>query len=382
MTKLLFLATEDWFVRSHFMPLVRRAQAEGYEVAVAARDSGALPGVRVINMPFDRGSNKLQSIWQEISAVRALVRQEQPDLVHAIALKPILLSVLAGIRAARVYALTGRGYLGMSKSRWSWLAPAITALIARAVRRGRGALLVENEADRAWIEGCTPLPDARVTLMPGAGVDPARFSPAPEPEGPIVVGIASRLIWSKGIDVAVDAVRWLNEQGRDIRLHIAGEADPQNPEAVPAQTLERWRQTTGVTLLGRVEDIAGFWARTHIACFPTRGGEGLPRSLLEAAACARPLVVSDTPGCRDFVQSAQAAAGDAKDHWPLGSSQAGLIVPVENMPALALALESLADFSGARCAMGERARIHVQLGYTETHAANAAAAAWARLLSV
>jgi glycosyltransferase involved in cell wall biosynthesis len=367
MTKLLFLATEDWFIRSHFLPLLRRARAEGYEVAVAARDSGALKdeSVRVIDMPFARGSLKPGDLWREAAAMRTLMREVRPDLLHAIALKPIVLSMLTGgYGAARVFALTGRGYLSVSSSWLRWAAPAIAFGMRRAVRKTNTALMVENEADRVWVEGGARLPDARVTLMPGAGVDPARFTPRPAPEGPVIVGVASRLIWSKGIDLAVEAIRRLNAEGRDMRLHIAGDADGDNPEAVSAETLAQWRAIPGVSLLGRVDDIAAFWGGAHIACVPTRGGEGLPRTLLEAASCARPLIVSDTPGCADFVRN----------------GVEGLVVTPNSAFALAEALGKLADDARLRQTWGENARARVLAGYTEQHAADAAAAAWRWLI--
>lgn len=367
--KIAFLATEDWFIRSHFLPLVRRARAEGYDVVVGARDSGALneEGVRVVHIPFSRRSMTPGALWREASAMRAFMRAERPDLVHAIALRPILMALITPMRGTgRVLALTGRGYLGVSKSWLRWIAPQIGLRIRHAARHDpRTMLLVENEADRAWVERGERLPDARVALMPGAGVDPTRFPAQPEPEGPFVVGAASRLIWSKGLDLLVDAVARLNAAGRDIRLRIAGDADAGNPEAVDAETLARWRATPGVSLLGKLNDVAAFWAGAHVAAFPTRGGEGLPRSLLEAASSARALIVTDTPGCADFVREADA----------------GLIVPAQDAAALAYAIANLADDAARRRLHAENARARVLAAYTETHAADVAAGAWRALLA-
>lgn len=364
MKKLIFLATEDWFVSSHFRPLLRRAREAGYDVAVAARDSGALAdkNVRVIDMPFARGSLKPADLWRERQAVRALLRDERPDILHVIAMKPIALALAAGAHGvARVFALTGRGYMGVSRLRH--VAPLIARGVRDAVAQG-DALLVENDADRTWVDGAARLPADRVTIMPGAGVDPARFAPQPEPDGPLVIGAASRLIWSKGLDILVEAVRRLNAAGRDVRLSIAGAADPENPESVSEAMLAQWRAMPGVKLHGRISDLAGFWAQTHIACFPTRGGEGLPRALLEAAACQRALIVTNTPGCVDFVQI----------------EREGLIVPAENPEALAAAIAKLADDPAQRARLAANARARVLAGFTETHAADAAAAAWSRLL--
>src|SRR5690606_21976095 len=229
-----FLATEDWFMRSHFLPLLRRARAEGYEVVVAARASGALADadVRVVHMPFARGAYNPFGLAREAFAWRRLLRAERPDIVGAIALKSIVLALAAGARgAARVFARTGRGYMAASQS--NLLARLIAPRLRRALDEERSALLVENTADRAWAEMGRALPDARVALMPGAGVDPEHFTPAPEPPSPpIVVGLAARLVQSKGVDVAVEAVRRLNAEGLDVRLRIAGEADGDNPRSV------------------------------------------------------------------------------------------------------------------------------------------------------
>ncbi len=366
MTKLLFLVTEDWFMRSHFLPLLRRARAEGYEVVVAARASGALADqdVRVIDMPFARGAYNPLGLARETFALHNLLRAERPDIVHAIALKSIVLALAAGGHgSARVFALTGRGY--MAASRNNLLARLIAPHLRRALEDERSALLVENTADRAWAEMGRALPDARVALMPGAGVDPEHFTPSPEPPSPpIVVGLAARLVQSKGVDVAVEAVRRLNAEGLDVRLRIAGEADGDNPRSVSAATLAQWRARGELSLLGRVLDIPAFWADANIACLPSRGGEGLPRSLLEAAACGRAIVTTSTPGCADFVRH----------------EHDGLVVPPDDPAALAAALRTLARDEGKRAAFGASARARVLAGYTENHAADVAAALWARLL--
>lgn len=365
--KLLFLATEDWFVRSHFLPLVERAREDGLEAIVAARSSGAdVGGARVIDMPFARGSLRLEDLQREVSAVGALLRKERPDIVHAIALKPIAQLLFAGAPgAARAFAVTGRGYLAASESVPS---RAISAVLSRRIRgavaQERSLLLVENNEDRRWVESGRALPDERVVLMPGAGVDADALPSLPEPHEPVVVGIAARLVRSKGIDIAVDAVRRLQASGLDIRLNIAGAVDPDNPEQVSQNDVARWRQTPGVSLLGHVTDITAFWADAHIACLASRGGEGLPRTLLESAAFGRPIVTTDVPGCADFV-----------------GADAGIVVLRDDAAALADALQKLAQDGALRRRMGAAARARVLAGYTTRHAADCASEAWRRLLA-
>jgi glycosyltransferase involved in cell wall biosynthesis len=282
--------------------------------------------------------------------------------VHAIALKPMVLLALSGHRdAGLVFALTGRGYLGVRQSLWvrsmnDWLRSTLRA----ALRQARTLLLVENTADRDWLGADL---EPQTLIMPGAGVDPKVFASAPPPHaGPIVIGVVARLIWTKGVDLLVEAAQRLRGQGEDVVLRIAGEADRDSPEAVPAAEIERWRALDGVEVLGRVDDVSAFWAGAHIACLPSRGGEGLPRSLLEAAACARPIVTTDAPGCRDFV-----------------TADIGVVTPREDVAALTEALQRLVQDKDLRASMGAAARAKIVGGYTETHAAAVASRAWSRV---
>lgn len=237
-------------------------------------------------------------------------------------------------------------------------------MLRAALDKPRSVLVVENVWDRAWVEGDRPLPEKRVVLMPGAGVETNLYHVTREPASPpIVVGVVSRLIRSKGIDLAVAAIKQLRAKGLDIALRIAGDSDPENPEFVREDELAQWRATPGVELVGRISDVSTFWAGVHIACVPSRGGEGLPRSLLEAAACARPIVTTDAPGCGDFT-------GDA----------AGIITPREDIGALVAALEKLATDATLRQRLGGRARARIEAGYTVQHAADQASHAWALVL--
>jgi glycosyltransferase involved in cell wall biosynthesis len=363
--KLLFVATEDWFVRSHFLPMVERSLAEGYEVVIAAGGTGeGLEGARFIQVPFARGSLRPADLVREVSALRDILRQERPDIAHAIALKPIALLLLTEGARARAFAVTGLGYLAIGGKWWTRVALGVLSRALRsAVSRTRAVLLVENHTDRRWVENGAPLSEEKVVLLPGAGVDPNHFAPMPEPDGPIVVGVVARLIRSKGVDLVVEAVQRLRRAGEEIELRIAGAADPDNPERAFDQEIARWREASGVTLLGRVTDIAGFWARAHIACLASRGGEGLPRSLLEAAACGRPVVTTSVPGCADFIQP----------------GQTGIVVAPDDAAALADALQTLCQDAALRRRMGEAGRARVLSGYTTQHVADVVADAWARL---
>ncbi|MGQ0532421.1 MAG: glycosyltransferase [Caulobacteraceae bacterium] len=361
--KILFFATEDWFVRSHFLPLVRRAAADGFEVVVAARDSGALkdePSIRVIGTGFARRAIYPWELSRQVAELDDLLARERPGIVHAIAVKPIVLLLNSRHRSfARVLALTGRGYLVSDNSLFKRIVRGrLRALLRRALDAKGTLLLVENEHDARWLDASP----GGYLLMPGAGVDPERFTPSAEPLGAIVVGIVARLIKSKGIDLAVRAVGELRTQGVGVLLRIGGRADPENPDHYTEEEVSRWRNTPGVEVVGRVNDVATFWRNAHIACLPSRGGEGLPRTLLEAAASGRPIVTTEAPGCTEFAHDI------------------GLVVACGDVGRLALALQTLASDTEMRSRLGARAREKVLAGYSEAHAAAVASEAWRRAL--
>jgi glycosyltransferase involved in cell wall biosynthesis len=179
----------------------------------------------------------------------------------------------------------------------------------------------------------------RLTLIPGSGVDTDALTPLPEPDGPITIGFAGRLLADKGVRALVAAHGILRSQGRAFDLLIAGNPDPANPATISPEEIEQWGRQPGITWLGHVKDIRSLWQRCHIAALPSHR-EGLPGSLMEAAACGRPLVATNAPGCREIVLN----------------EQTGLLVPIEDAPALAQAILRLAESPPLRARYGAAAR--------------------------
>ena len=161
------------------------------------------------------------------------------------------------------------------------------------------------------------------------------LTPLPEPDGPRTVVFAGRLLDVKGVQTLVRAHEILTGRGVAVRTLIAGQPDASNPSSIPAHVLARWRQQPNLVLLGHVDDIRSLWAQAHIATLPSRGGEGVPLSLLEAAACGRPLIATDVPGCREIARQGVNA----------------LLVPVNDPEALANAIEALMKDRGLRAAI-------------------------------
>ena len=372
--KLVFVVTEDWFFASHFLPMARAARELGLEVAVVARlreHAAAIEtaGARTIPLEADRASLNPLSAGYAAGQVAAILRRERADLVHCIALRGILVggaaAGMAGV-SRRIYALTGSGLVGARTDLVGRGARAAArALIRGPLETGRTRYLFENPDDPRLL-GLDPKED-RVTVVGGAGVDPDAFSPEPlPPPAPLKVALVARMLWSKGIDLAVEAVRLARATGAPVELSLVGTPDPANRRAVPEAALRAWGAEPGISWCGPTRDVVAIWRDHHLCCLPSRGGEGLPRALLEAAACGRALLTTDVPGCRALVRD----------------GVEGLVVPRDDARALAAALVRLAGDESTVARMGADARRRILAGgFTERAVMDAVKRLYADLLT-
>jgi glycosyltransferase involved in cell wall biosynthesis len=356
MPKLLYLITEDWFFVSHFLPMAQVARECGYQVVVATRvrDAGEqlkARGIAVIPVESRRGSFSPLAAFRDFIQLFSIVRAERPDIVHCIALRPIMIGGLAARLAgtkALILAPTGLGYL--------WLKPGITGSLVRAAVRfvigsllhSRGArYLFENREDPVAL-GLDP--DAsNITVVGGAGVDPAEFPVSVEPPAPPMrVAVVARMIWPKGIGEAVAAVRRARSSGAQVELDLFGQPDPSNPRSIPEQTLQEWSSLPGIAWRGQTRDVAAVWRDHHVALFLSAYPEGLPRTLVEAAAAGRPIVTTDVTGCREVVRD----------------GIEGFLVPPGDEKAAAGALTALAADPALRAKLGAAARSRFEERFT------------------
>jgi len=344
--RLLYVVTEDWAFLSHRLPMARAARDAGFEVHVATRvDRGAaaIADEKFIlhPIPFARGSLSPRASLATIAALRRVHRNVAPALTHHVALQACVLGMIAalGRPTACVNAFIGMGYSFTARTvKARALRPMIGTALRFLASRGRSVALVQNGDDRAALIALG-IPESRIELIPGSGVDIDRFTPRPEPDGTPTFGFVGRLLDDKGIRTLVAAQRLLRARGLEAKLLIAGVPDPANPASVTEQEAQSWNNEPGTFWLGQVHDIAGLWASTHVAVLPSRR-EGLPLSLLEAAACGRAMIASDVPGCREIVID----------------DETGLLFPVDDAPALADAMASLAGAPRLRARYGAAAR--------------------------
>jgi glycosyltransferase involved in cell wall biosynthesis len=348
---LIFLVTEDWYFHSHRMPMARAAQLAGFEVAVITnvKDHGAAieaAGVRVIPLAFDRRSlNPLAGLALTMR-IAAIYRREKPALVHHIAMKPVLFGSIAAWRAGVpriVNAFAGLGYVFSADTRLTkLLRPFLLVLFGLLLRRRNSFLLFQNRDDYALMRDRGLVVPGRARIIRGSGVDLSAYPQMPLPpldEGAVCV-FAGRMIGIKGLPTLKEAFAILSREGSRARLWLCGRPDPANPGSWTEEQLKAWvAESDNVFYIGHA-DMAEIWAKAHIALQPSYGGEGVPKALLEAAACGRPIVASDVPGCREVVEQ--------------GAN--GYLVPPGDAAALAARIAALAADPARMAAMARHSR--------------------------
>jgi glycosyltransferase involved in cell wall biosynthesis len=347
--RLLYIVNEDFAFLLNRLPMARAARAAGYEVHVATRvdkgkESIEAEGFILHRIPFRRGGLSPFATIPTILALWRLENKIRPDLIHHSGLQCCVYGSVAalGKKIPLVNAITGLGYIFTSVTwRTRLLRKSIATLLPMLLNRRQSLVLVQNPDDQAALE-TLGIQQKRISLIPGSGVDTDALHPLEEPDGTMTIGFAGRLLTDKGIRALMAAHSILRKQGHDINLIIAGNPDPANPASVTMEEAQAWSQQPGVTWLGHIPDIVSLWRRCHVAVLPSHR-EGLPMSLLEAAACGRAMIATDAPGCREIVID----------------NLTGLLVPIENPKALAEAIARLATSPELRARYGSAARQYV-----------------------
>lgn len=352
---LAMLVSEDWFFASHFWARAVAAKKAGWRVVLITRESGRVESIRASGIEciiVDVGRKSLNPFKGLVFSWRlaAIYRRIQPDIAHHIALKPIILGGMAAW-AARVPAVlnapVGLGFVFASNSTLACLLRPLVKIGLRLTLTPRhGLTIFENPDDLDLMVKDRLIKRAQARLICGAGVDTAQFSPAEEPAGRVRVLLAARLIHEKGLLDFVKAAQLL--KGR-AEFCIAGAPDRSNPNPVQEQELENWQAEGAIRWLGPVSDMASLLRGIHVLTLPSTYREGLPKVILEAMACGRPVVATDIPGSREAVMN----------------EETGLLVPPRHPEALANALDRLISDTALRKRMGTAGRERVMAYFSD-----------------
>lgn len=346
--KLIYFVAVDWFFCSHFIDRAKAAKRSGFDVVVVTaidrhRAEIENAGFRVIELHIDRRSLSLISAFQTIAKLIHIIKKERPDILHQVAIKPILLGGFAaritGVDNV-VNAVVGGGYAFTSNSPLMLLLrPFIKLALKLLLNPPKSRVIFENKDDLASFVRARSVRSEAAVLIRGAGVNVEFYYPRLGTNEVPVVVVPARLLWDKGLGEFVAAARWLNRKGVIARFVIVGGEDAGNRASIPRTVLDLWRSEAVVELWGFRSDMPKVLAEADIVCLPSYR-EGLPKALLEGMAAGLPCVTTDVPGCSEAVV-------DGKN---------GLLVPPRDHHALANALHRLIVNRDLRLLMGKCGR--------------------------
>lgn len=359
-SRVVLFANTDWYLYNFRRSLALALRDAGHDVLLVSPPGpyGARLielGLRWTSVPMDRRSlnplRELSLLWHLVR----LFRRERSALVHGFTIKCAVYGSLAARAAgvpARVNAVAGMGYVFTSHETKARLLRSPVRALLRLALGGKGSRLVlQNPDDWELFRQAALVDESKVRLIPGSGVDLTRFQPAVRPRDPgarMTVLLAARLLWDKGLAEYVQAIRLLRAEGRDIRFLLAGMPDTGNPAAVPEAIVRAWVEDGVLEWLGHVDDMPALLASVDMVVLPSYR-EGLPKTLIEAAACSLPLVTTDVPGCREVVEN----------------GVDGLLVQARDGAALAAAIACLHDDPDLATRLGQRARTKALVHFDE-----------------
>ena len=357
---LLLLDLEDRYFLSHRRALALAARDAGYRVVVCVRIGGKyMERIRAEGFECfaleneNRRRISLFREWLDLLKLIRAYRKHRPHIAHHLGVRNLLHGTLAARLAKTPFVVNsflGQGSLFSEKSlKFRCLKKIVMSMLRYLHRRKNTRVIVQNDDDKEMILKNVLPDESRLSVVRGSGVNVQSFLPSPEPPGTPLAVLASRMLDEKGVYEFVEAAVLLKEEGIKIRMVLVGSPDPKNPSSIPESTLSRWNREARVEWWGYREDMAEVWRSCHIAVLPTYYKEGLPRSRLEAAACARPLVATDVPGCQNIL----------KDRVN------GLSVVPRDARSLAGAIGKLAQDSNLRRRMGEAGRRIVEQEFSD-----------------
>jgi glycosyltransferase involved in cell wall biosynthesis len=357
---IVFFANTEWYLYNFRLPLARALRNQGHVVLMVSPPGPygrclEAEGFEWHPVPMNRRSlHPLREVGL-INRLRKLLVQRKVDLIHGFTIKCAVYGALAARLAGdrpRVNAVAGLGYLFSSDEHVARLGRLpIRALMQVAFGGNHSRVIVQNGEDRRVFQRSRMANSERLVLIPGSGVDTARFVPNTERQSrrPFRVVMAARLLKSKGVGEFAAAAGLLRDRGVVVECVLAGAPDPGNPDSLAEAQVAAWARQGLLVWKGHLDDVRDLYSEADAVALPSYYGEGLPRSLLEGGACGLPLITTARPGCRDVVTH----------------EVEGLLVAERSATALADAIERLTLDRAWACRLGEAARRKVVTEFDE-----------------
>ena len=346
--QILYVVNEDWAFCSHFLERAIAAKMSGYVVGVATHCSIHKArieshGIEVFPTNMTRrGLNPIRE-FSTILKLARIYRKFRPNIIHHVALKSIVLGSIATLSIRNVKIINapiGMGYIFSSDDNKAHiLRPLLKFTLRRLLGFRDSHVIIENQDDFNQLIHGNYVDSSKILLIRGAGVDLSIYKEEPEPKNGMTITLVARMLMDKGIREFVAAATILKERHPDAEFLLVGDVDDGNPASLRADQLKKWTQSGIVKWTGQRTDIPSILAYSNIVCLPSYR-EGLPKTLIEAAAVGRAIVTTNVPGCREVVEH----------------GVNGLLIPPRDVPALARALELLINDVQLRKRMGQEGR--------------------------
>ena len=346
--KLLFIVNVDWFFISHRLPIALGAKEKGYEVHIACGITDKQEylenlGLVVHPLNLSRGSTGIVQEFKSFIAIKKTLKAINPDIVHFVTIKPVLYGGIAsriiGIKN-KVFAISGLGYVFTSDSLKTSILRAFIIQLYKIALGGRNSkVIVQNTNDRDILSKYKIIKKEQEILIRGSGVDLETYLYREEPIGIPNVVMAARLLKDKGVLEFIEAAKILLHKGINAKFILYGDIDEHNPASLNTNELKHIKEESIIEVHGFVSNISEVFSKANIVVLPSYR-EGLPKVLIEAAACGRPVVTTDVPGCRDAIEV----------------NKTGILVKVKDSQSLANAIKKLIENKNLRVDMGKAGR--------------------------
>ena len=345
--KILFICNVDWFFLSHRLPIGLASISEGYEVHLATTFSNKEKyfnekGFHTHHININRGQTNIINLIITFYEILKLIVSIKPDLIHAITIKPVILSGIASKICKNipfVASISGLGYVFISKGIISELIKICVRIIYKiAFSSKRKKIIFQNLNDKRTIKKICNLKNKDISLIPGSGVNLEKYNPLDNEINPKVILFASRLLKSKGVSEFVESASAFGKS--EYKFVMAGKFDNENPDCITKEYLNSLISNGLVEYVGDQLDVRGLLSHSKILVLPSYYGEGLPKILIEAAACGVPVITTNHPGCRDAIIP----------------GETGLLIPVKDSKALINALSTLLEDDRLCKSMGKKGR--------------------------
>ena len=343
----MFICNEDWFFISHRLPIGIEALNKGYEVHIASNLTGSHRQLldykfKVHKLNIDRCKINFLNSVQLIFEILKLLKEVKPNIIHAITIKPVLFSGIAlkfYKKAAFVASISGLGYVFISKDIFLKIIKVFVKISYKfALSHKRIKVIFQNKNDSSLITNICKLKSSEKTLIHGSGVDLEFYKPLEKDNNSNVVLFASRLLITKGILEFIESAKELID--KKYKFTVAGKLDFENPDCISIEQLRKWESDNYIKYLGEAENVRDLIRKSKIVVLPSYYGEGLPKILIEAAACGKPVITTNHPGCRDAILP----------------NKTGLLIPIKNSKELSIAINKLFESPKLYKSMSREAR--------------------------